>query len=138
MKNLVQKYKRIANLLVIFAFLINASIPALGTIARSSSTSDTSYEAMLGGKILICTPSGYQYVSIEDIGNKKTPNQTGKLSHCPLCAIELASPHFLASTDVDTYIPSRIARTLSFDTETIFLPRGKTFQKFSPRAPPYA
>ena len=69
MKQLIQKYNVTVNLFLTLVFVLNTLSP-LSLYFNKDTLSDASVvQELFGGKILICTSSGYKYVSLEDFKN---------------------------------------------------------------------
>ena len=75
------------NLLIAAAIFLNAMAP-LSVVAKEISPADTaSIDALFGDKIVICTPTGFKYVSIDELNERQKTGQDNSENHCPLCLI---------------------------------------------------
>lgn len=79
------------NLFVAVVLFLNAITPLSVVAKELSSSGDTGIEALYGDKILICTPAGFKYVSIDELNNLDSSGQNVDQSHCPLCQISVFS-----------------------------------------------
>lgn len=134
------RLKLIGAWLGILALAVQALLPVLhgpamarGQMAMASAAADG-----LGGKtIVICTPSGYKIVTLDE-GTGQNPPATpekGKALFCPLCqAIQAAAALVPPSAPVlDRVVePTRVAYSV-FAQEPVSRPRACSSQ---PRAPP--
>lgn len=90
------------NLFVAVVLFLNAIAP-LSVIAKElSSSSNTGIESLYGDKILICTPAGFKYVSIDELNDLESSGQNADQSHCPLCQISVFST-ILSLVDISTF-----------------------------------
>ncbi len=139
MMSIKSHQKILINFALTIAFLFNAILPLLLIFDRPTSPDSDALAQIFNDKILICTSSGYKYISIRDL--EKGDLSAGKdnfSSHCVLCLIELAA--------ADLYVPEKplIFPSLSI-SENIYFVRYSSALNFvglkgnnSPRAPPVA
>ncbi|MDG1857948.1 MAG: hypothetical protein P8I94_02520, partial [Emcibacteraceae bacterium] len=63
----LRQHKFAINILVAAAVILNAMAP-LSVVAKEYFASDNaSVEMLFGNKILICTPTGFKYISIDEL-----------------------------------------------------------------------
>lgn len=136
MKQLIQKYNVTVNLFLTLVFILNA-LPPLSFLLKQDILSDASVvQELFSGKILICTSSGYKYVSLEDFKNGNLPDKGDQKPHCPLCLIN--------GTSAFLYIPETYAKLFpEFEVISPYysvffqlLIPGIVLNKTNPRAPP--
>ncbi|MGH1427223.1 MAG: hypothetical protein ACRBEE_04745 [Arenicella sp.] len=120
-----QAKKRLIAVLALLAFLMNVVLPfyAVSSITAALNKSDgvaqkgteqNSLAALLGDKILICTSTGYKWISLSEFYGEDTDNDAPHQSlECPLCYIskdenqDLMAAHF--SHQVEPH-PAQLAR----------------------------
>lgn len=100
-KNL-RAYKFKINLFVAVVLFFNAIAPLSVVAKEFSSSSDTEIEALYGDKILICTPAGFKYISIDELNDLESNGQNTDQSHCPLCQISVFST-ILSLVDISSF-----------------------------------
>lgn len=129
-------YKIKVNIFVALVVLINAFAP-LSVVAKEMFLSDdTSVEALFGEKILICTPYGFKYISIDTLNDHKKGDQQEPSSHCPLCQISVLSS-ILYQVDFSRYFEFEDReKDKSIFVATPFLKSMSLFKAANPRAPP--
>lgn len=87
-------YKFSVNLLIAMIVFLNAIAP-ISVVARElSGSDDTTAEALFGDKILICTPTGFKYISIEELNDRQSGGRDQQQSHCPQCLIKVSATVF--------------------------------------------
>ncbi len=89
LKNRVRKN---LSLMLLFAFLVNAILPSisLATTSPNPAQNDPSIAALqsvVGERFLICTPSGYKWVSWSDIAGDETTPSSKPRPQCALCTL---------------------------------------------------
>jgi len=84
---------------MLLAFVFNLLLPffasySLGS-AQAASADDLS--ALIGDKVLLCTSTGYKWVSLgEFLGEEQAP-ETSDHYKCPLCYLSVDKPEAIAS-----------------------------------------
>ena len=136
MFSIVKHHKNLTNLFVAFVVFLNAMAP-LSVVAKDFSNSDdATAEALFGDKIVICTPTGFKYISVDELNDRQNNGSDNAQNHCPLCLIKISS-FVLNAVDLDS----------SFDFEIINAEQKIFVADFSdksanlisstnPRAPP--
>lgn len=120
------------------AFFFNAIAPLLFALSQPLSADDAELKRFLSGQILICTASGYKYISIDDAGGGDTSETSPETPHCPLCIIAFAETDAFLLADFAQLYLGHVAHV-----STLLPSKQKwVIQRFSfgskPRAPPYA
>ena len=124
------------NIFVALVVFLNAIAP-LSVVAKELSTSaDTGIEALFGEKILICTPTGFKYISIDELHDLQHGDQNAAQSHCPLCQINVFSS-LLALVDFGSinFISDHQSDHKIIVESDLFRP-GLLFGSVNARAPP--
>ncbi len=137
MTDLFKHYRIKINILVALVVFLNAIAP-LSVIAHEvSNVESATTEELFGDKILICTPMGFKYISIEELNERQNNGRDGQPYHCPLCLINVAA-HILIAVDFTTIFEieyqnsgKQIYDTKQSLTSKSFLSAAK------PRAPPF-
>lgn len=115
---------------------LNLLLPVTGLLAIQLYADDVPEQvsAVSAGKVLVCTSTGYRYISLEDFQNGTVPTEDTD-PHCPLCTLQkdTCDPATPATTSIlATYSPpSPLAETKPLDT----LPHPLAYS-LQPRAPP--
>lgn len=137
MMNIFKDYKIKINIFVALVVFLNAIAP-LSVIAHEVPSAESSVtEALFGDKILICTPTGFKYISIEELNERQNKGQDGQQNHCPLCLINVAA-YILVAVDLGTLfeIEYQTSGNQNYDVETSLT--SKSFSSaVKPRAPPF-
>lgn len=140
MNKAILQNKETINFLLVMALFINAFAPFSVVLNQFRHNDDSSIEALFGDKILICTPFGYKYISIDeldemDIDKNNTPNAN---SHCSLCLITTDDEKtFLFEFKTLIEIEILHARSTFIRIRTVL----KSITAYSiaiPRAPPFS
>ncbi len=135
--NIFKDYKIKVNIFVALVVFFNAIAP-LSVIAHEVPSAESSAtETLFGDKILICTPMGFKYISIEELNERQNNGQDGKPNHCPLCLINVAS-YILIAVDLGTIFEIEYQTS---DNQNYVIEKSLTSKSFSsvvkPRAPPF-
>ncbi len=136
MTDLFKHYRIKINVFVAMVIFLNAIAP-LSVIAHEVSNAEGSArEELFGDKILICTPMGFKYISIEELNERQSNGQDGQPYHCPLCLINVAA-HILIAVDLSTIfeIENQSSDIQIYDIEQWLI--STSFSSAAkPRAPP--
>lgn len=136
MTNLFKHYRIKINIFVAMVIFLNAIAP-LSVIAHEVPNDESlATEALFGDKILICTPMGFKYISIEELNERQNNGQDGQPYHCPLCLINVAA-HILIAVDLSTIFEIEYQTS---DNQIYDIDQSLNSKSFSsaakPRAPP--
>ncbi len=74
-------------LLLVTAVFLNAAAPLSAVADQLFPSEEASLESLLGSKIIICTPTGFKYISYDDFHNNSGHGLPDDQSHCALCQI---------------------------------------------------
>ena len=122
--------------LLTMVLFFNAVAPLSIVITQFYSVDEASAESLFGDKILICTPSGYKYISFDEFEENSGKENNEQLSHCSLCLINTDSANYYLP---DTHILNNLQITAAKDVYYIlrYSLRLKTLHQVAqPRAPP--
>ncbi len=131
-------------LLLLVAFLLNVMLPfvavydtqqALASHSEQSS-SNSNLSSLLGDKILICTSSGFKWVSWDDLQQDNNQTQSHSKYQCALCY--LAANHFKHSVPIQhvaIFYQKNIRHVFSDALDFTAIPQP-THRLFLARAPP--
>ena len=93
------RHKRGIVYTMLLAFVFNLLLPFFATYslgsAQAASADDLS--ALIGDKVLLCTSTGYKWVSLSEIQGEVPAPETGEHYKCPLCYLNLDKPEVIAS-----------------------------------------
>lgn len=124
------------NLFVAVVLFFNAIAPLSVVAKELSSSGDTGIEALYGDKILICTPAGFKYVSIDKLNDLDSSGQNVDQSHCPLCQISVFST-ILSLVDISSFNAfSACSLDQEIYEENDLLLSSALFRNIKARAPP--
>ena len=136
MTSLIQRHGTTVNLLFTLVFILNTMSPLLSSFSQNTFANDSVIEGLLSDKILICTSSGYKYVSLEDFRNGKLPNEHDQKPHCPLCFISTALSHLFVPENNSIQFPIFKSENPYYRTFLQVLIPNITLNNSFPRAPP--
>ncbi len=92
--------------LLVLVLVFNSLAPLLAMPESGPSSDVVGIEELFSDRILICTASGFRYISIEDYEKGEFPDNHNPQIHCPLCIISLYK--------LDNFIPDVTAVKLSY------------------------
>ncbi|MCC3861658.1 DUF2946 domain-containing protein [Pseudemcibacter aquimaris] len=131
MLRIIRHYKLNINMFAALVILINALAP-LSVAAKDLS----GVEDLFGDKIIICTPTGIKYVSIDELNGLTSSDQDQSQSHCPLCLIKVSASVLYAINLSDAYeIEHRKSNGQVFSADHINR-SASIIGAANPRAPP--
>ena len=134
----MKTHRKSITLLLTLALLFNAMSPLLFAFNVSPASTDSAAESMFGDKILICTSTGFKYVSIEDFRNGSLPDQKNALPHCSLCIINSLLAHNFIPAVITSDLPQLgVVLTLRYRDVTQNISRHYAANNSYSRAPPY-
>jgi len=85
------RHKRGIVYTMLLAFAFNLLLPFFASYnlssAQAASVNDLS--ALIGDKVLLCTSTGYKWVSLSELQAEKPVPETGKHYKCPLCYLHV-------------------------------------------------
>lgn len=124
------------NIIIALAFFLNAIAP-LSVVAKEFSTSDNvATESLFGDKILICTPTGFKYISIDELNASQNGNQNGPQNHCLLCQISMSGNILYAIDLTNTFEFQYYKSAQKINDAELYLKPTSVFNTSKPRAPP--
>ena len=140
MNTVIRKNRETVNLLLVIALFFNAFSPFSVVLNQFWQDDTSAIETLFGDKILICTPFGYKYVSLDeldetDMGHDEIPDTN---SHCSLCMITMDHEK-LYLVDFTSLIELEILEAKStYILIRSILKSVADFSIASPRAPPFS
>ena len=94
-----RRHKRGIVYTMLLAFVFNLLLPFFASYslnsAQAASANDLS--ALIGDKVLLCTSTGYKWVSLSELQNEEPAPETGKHYKCPLCYLHVDKPETIPS-----------------------------------------
>lgn len=134
-KNL-RAYQFKINLFVALVLILNAFAPLSVVAKEFSSAKEVGIEALYGDNILICTPTGFKYISIDELNDMEKNGQSSDQSHCPLCQISAFST-ILALIEFNAFnVPSNYGSVQTIYVEDDLLLSPSRTRNIKARAPP--
>jgi len=91
---------RTLTLITLLAFVINGLLPffAVYTVPSAYADDQANFSSLFGGKILLCTSTGYKWVTWDELQREDHRPAPSKHFKCPLCfASAYGSKDFIAS-----------------------------------------
>ena len=93
------RHKRGIVYTMLLAFVFNLLLPFFATynlnIAQAAIVDDLS--ALIGDKVLLCTSTGYKWVSLTELQDQESAPETGAHYKCPLCYLNVDKPETIPS-----------------------------------------
>ncbi|MDG1997444.1 MAG: hypothetical protein P8J14_13175 [Emcibacteraceae bacterium] len=124
------------NFFLVLALFINAMAPLSAVFSNPTHEDDAAIEALFGDKILICTPLGYKYVSLNELDGMSDEQKQNSSSHCSLCLITTGDDKAYIA-DLNTFIKIELQKaSLNYYALKSVLKSNKRFSPSIPRAPP--
>lgn len=124
------------NAFIAVAVFLNAIAPLSIAVNQSANANETALEQLLGDKILICTPFGFKYVSLDELSKSQRGDGDASLTHCPLCQIS-THVNALYIVDLTTLFEIEIKTADNQFYTTLQSQKTKTnHNDANPRAPP--
>jgi len=136
MKNIMQRYRHPVNLLLTLALFLNAIAPLSFALAHNADQ-NSGIEELFGNKILICTPLGYKYISLDEFKNGAAPEDHDTRPHCPLCVINMAADHPYIPTDFVIEYPHITPIKPHYHGVSQNFTLNEIYTNANPRAPPH-
>lgn len=132
----LRHHKLTINLLIALAVFLNAIAPLSVVAKEFSATDSVSSESLFGDKILICTPTGFKYISIEELHERQNNGQDDSQTHCVLCQIN-APVNILVAIDLANVYEFEFRNSASrfYGTNQLQKPNS-IYSDAKPRAPP--
>ena len=94
-----KRHKRGIVYTMLLAFVFNLLLPFFATYslgsAQAASADDLS--ALIGDKVLLCTSTGYKWVSLNEFQGEEPAPETGEHYKCPLCYLGIDKPEVIAA-----------------------------------------
>jgi len=94
-----RRHKRGIVYTMLLAFVFNLLLPFFASYnlnsAQAASADDLS--ALIGDKVLLCTSTGYKWVSLSELQDEEPVPETGKHYKCPLCYLHVDKPEAIPS-----------------------------------------
>jgi len=94
-----KRHKRGIVYTMLLAFVFNLLLPFFASYSLSSAqaASVNDLSALIGDKVLLCTSTGYKWVSLSELQNEEPAPETGKHYKCPLCYLHVDKPETIPS-----------------------------------------
>jgi len=94
-----RRHKRSIVYIMLLAFVFNLLLPFFASYnlnsAQAASVDDLS--ALIGDKVLICTSTGYKWVTLSEWQDEEPASEGGKHYKCPLCFLHVDKPETIPS-----------------------------------------
>jgi hypothetical protein len=94
-----KRHKRSIVYTMLLAFVFNLLLPFFASYslnsAQAASVNDLS--ALIGDKVLICTSTGYKWVTLSEWQDEEPAPESGKHYKCPLCYLHVDKPETIPS-----------------------------------------
>jgi len=94
-----RRHKRSIVYIMLLAFVFNLLLPFFASYnlnsAQAASVDDLS--ALIGDKVLICTSTGYKWVTLSEWQDEEPVPESGKHYKCPLCFLHVDKPETILS-----------------------------------------
>jgi len=124
---------------MLLAFVFNLLLPFFASynLASVQAASGDDLSALIGDKILLCTSTGYKWVSLSELQGEEPLPETGKHYKCPLCYLHVDKPGVIYSDYSMLLSMSPVFRISTYSGEPVENP--KTIALLlgrSTRAPP--
>ncbi len=125
------KFKTSFTGLLSLVWIVIAVIPSFFIVTtQTASASDSN-------KILICTSTGYKYISIEKLSRNESDEQNTPKQHCPLCIIQTNNfEPSLSSTALIEFSQFLFSTVYLHNNDTVKIQNERKYHH-SVRAPPY-
>jgi len=125
------------NLIIALAVFLNAVAPLSVVAKEFSAQNNVSTESLFGDKILICTPTGFKYISIEELHERQNNGENEQQTHCLLCLIK-TSENILIAIDLLNFSDFEYLNLEKrfFNINWLQKPHS-IFSAAKPRAPPF-
>ena len=93
------RHKRSIVYTMLLAFVFNLLLPFFASYSLSSAqaASVDDLSALIGDKVLICTSSGYKWVTLSEWQYEEPAPESGKHYKCPLCYLHVDKPEAIPS-----------------------------------------
>jgi len=93
------RHKRGIVYTMLLAFVFNLLLPffASYSLGSAQAASGNDLSALIGDKVLLCTPTGYKWVSLIEFDGEEPVPETSEHYKCPLCYLQLDKPEVIAS-----------------------------------------
>jgi hypothetical protein len=93
-RQIKNRHKRSIVRTMLLAFVFNLLLPFFATYNLSSvqASSEASLASLIGDKILICTQSGYKWISLSELQGGESVPETEAHFKCPLCFLQVDKP----------------------------------------------
>ena len=124
---------------MLLAFVFNLLLPFFASynLGAVQAASGDSLSALIGDRILLCTSTGYKWVSLSEMQGEAPLPDTGKHYKCPLCYLHVDKPDALSSGYSMLLSTSPIFRVSTYSGEPVENPRTiALLLGRSTRAPP--
>ena len=84
---------------MLLAFVFNLLLPFFASYSLSSAqaASVNDLSALIGDKVLICTSTGYKWVTLSEWQDEEPAPESGKHYKCPLCYLHVDKPEAIPS-----------------------------------------
>jgi hypothetical protein len=94
-----KRHKRSIVYTMLLAFVFNLLLPFFASYSLSSAqaASVNDLSALIGNKVLICTSTGYKWVTLSEWKDEEPAPESGKHYKCPLCYLHVDKPETIPS-----------------------------------------
>lgn len=94
-----KRHKRGIVYTMLLAFAFNLLLPFFASYSLNSAqaASENELSGLIGDKVLLCTSTGYKWVSLSEFQDEEPAPETGKHYKCPLCYLHVAKPATIPS-----------------------------------------
>ena len=137
MVNIRSDRKKVTFLLII-ALLFNAIFPLLTALNNYSESKLSGIDELFSDRILICTSSGFKYISLKDYEEGNFPDDNDPRPHCPLCTINAAITDKFLPTITKIEFPRFSGERIYYFTDKNYILSPEWIKYNKSRAPPYS
>ncbi|MBL4602521.1 MAG: hypothetical protein JKY84_07240 [Emcibacteraceae bacterium] len=134
MIDILRHNKHAISTLIAVVVFFNAIASLSIVVKQVSNSGETSVESLFGDKILICTPTGFQYISFDELQKRQNNEQQ---YHCAHCQIN-ASVNILFAIDLSDLFAIAFRNSANqFYVATQSQKIKTIYSAARPRAPPF-
>lgn len=136
MSMLLRVYKNELNLFIVLALLINAFAPLSVAFSNPAAENTNQLEQLFGEKVIICTPFGYKYISLDELQDNQNSSDNEQVLHCAFCSISMTSVIIPMPDKAEFYhVISKSYAPNIIETDISFI-NSEATNTLAPRAPP--
>jgi len=84
---------------MLLAFMFNLLLPFFASynLGSAQAASADNLSALIGDKVLLCTSTGYKWVSLGELMGEEPAPESSEHYKCPLCYLSVDKPEAIAS-----------------------------------------